>query len=410
MPATKWGVTNLKQRGRYRPQSDSALALADGRVFRGRSFGAPVRGVGEIVFTTTMVGYQEVCTDPSFCGQIVCMTYPLIGNYGVDDDEDESRRPWIAGLVVREVCDHPSHFRSTGTLHDYLMRHNVPGIAGIDTRALTRHIRSVGDTRAVLVPNAEQLSDAKIVDQAQHAPLPSEQDVVGTVRAAKIEQHGTDGFPHIVVVDCGVKRNIIRSLLRRHARVSVVPFGMSYTDIAALSPDGVIISPGPGDPANLDDGIALVQSVIAAGTPYLGICLGHQLLARSLGAGTRKLKFGHRGGNHPVRDERTGRVTITAQNHGFEVVGSSLPQGEGWDVTLVNLNDDSVEGLRHQSLPAMSVQFHPEASPGPWDNDDLFDQFLAEVSARRDTVHASRGHRRREPTTAPSGSLPRQSE
>ncbi len=376
---------------RFRPAADAALALADGRVFRGRSFGAPVATEGEIVFTTTMTGYQEVCTDPSFRGQIVCMTYPLIGNYGVNAEDDESRRPWIAGLVVRELCDEPSNYRSTGPLRDYLCRHGIPALAGVDTRALTRHIRSVGDTRAVLVPEAAGLADADLVERARYAALPAEHDVVGEVRDDRRERFGDGAGPHLVVVDCGVKRNIIRSLVARGARVTVVPYGTRYAEIEALAPDGVIVSPGPGDPANLDDGLDVVRSVLNRGTPYFGICLGHQLLARAIGAETGKLKFGHRGGNHPVRDARTGRITITAQNHGFEVDARTVPHDGDWQVALVNLNDGSVEGLAHRRLPVLSVQFHPEAAPGPWDNGYLFDQFLAMIQARKSGAEVSRG-------------------
>ncbi|MDP9363945.1 MAG: glutamine-hydrolyzing carbamoyl-phosphate synthase small subunit [Chloroflexota bacterium] len=367
---------------RYRPPTDAAVALADGRVFRGRAFGARGEGRGEVVFTTTMVGYQEVCTDPSFRGQLVCMTYPLIGNYGVAPERDESGRPWIAGLIVREVSDEPSHHASRGTLADYLTRHGIPGIAGVDTRALTRHIRAVGDTRAVLISDAAGVADAELVARAREAPLPAEHDVVGEVAGAIGEGSTAGTGPHLVVVDCGVKRNILRSLARRGARVTVVPFGTPYADIERLRPDGVVISPGPGDPANLDAGLEVVRSVLETGTPFFGICLGHQLLARSIGARTGKLKFGHRGGNHPVRDEATGRVTITSQNHGFEVDAASLPGGGDWQIALVNLNDGSVEGLSHRELPVLSVQFHPEASPGPWDNDGLFDRFLAMVRER----------------------------
>lgn len=360
----------------FRPAADAALALADGRVFRGRGFGAAVDAAGEAVFTTTMTGYQEVCTDPSFRGQIVCMTYPLIGNYGVTPADDESRRPWIAGLVVREHSPQPSNWRSEATLDCYLREHGIPAIAGIDTRALTRHIRAVGDTRAVLVRNAVDLSDDDLGDRARQAPLPGEQDVVGQVQGQVVETVGPEDGPHIVVVDCGVKRNIVRSLVERGARVTVVPYGTPYAEIRALDPGGVIVSPGPGDPANLDDGLDVVRGLLADERPYFGICLGHQLLARAIGASTSKLKFGHRGGNQPVRDERTGRVTITSQNHSFRVDDTSLPNGDGWRVALVNLNDGSVEGLTHERLPVLSVQFHPEASPGPRDNADLFDQFL----------------------------------
>jgi len=361
----------------YRPRADAALALADGRVFRGRAFGANRGAAGEAVFTTTMVGYQEVCTDPSFRGQLVCMTYPLIGNYGVNPDDDESRRPWIAGLIVREQCPTPSHFRATGTLDAYLRRHGIPAIAGVDTRALTRHIREVGDTRAVLAVDATGIPDADLVDRARQAPLPGETDVVGEVMVEGIERSGDPAGPHIVVVDCGVKRNIVRSLVRRGASVTIVPYGTPYDRIAALAPAGVVVSPGPGDPANLDAGLDVVRRLLEDRTPYFGICLGHQLLARAIGAETSKLKFGHRGGNHPVLDKVSGRVTITSQNHGFRVDDQGLPAGDGWEIALVNLNDGSVEGLRHRQLPVMTVQFHPEASPGPWDNDGLFDRFLA---------------------------------
>lgn len=368
---------------RFRPATDAALALADGRVFRGRAFGAPLAAAGEAVFTTTMTGYQEVCTDPSFRGQIVCMTYPLIGNYGVTPDDDQSRQPWIAGLVVRELCDEPSNWRAEGTLDAYLRRAGIPGIAGVDTRALTRHIRAVGDTRAVLIPDAAGIADDELIARARRAPLPGEQDVVGQVAAPWPGTAGGGKGPHVVVVDCGVKRNIVRALAERGARVTVVPYGTPYGEIAALQPDGVVVSPGPGDPANLDSGLDVVRAILDEGMPYFGICLGHQLLARAIGAETSKLKFGHRGGNHPVRDERTGRVTITSQNHGYQVDKASLPHGGEWEIALLNLNDGSVEGLAHRTRPVLSVQFHPEASPGPWDNGGLFDRFLQMIEERR---------------------------
>ena len=369
-------------RPRFRPSHDAALALADGRVFRGRGFGAETDAAGEVVFTTTMTGYQEVCTDPSFKGQLVCMTYPLIGNYGVSTDDDESRQPWVAALIVREHADHPSNWRSTGTIDQYLANHGIPGIASIDTRALTRHIRSVGDTRAVLIRNAAHMTDEELVERAGSAPLPGELPVVDEVSNDSVITEGNPAGPHVVVLDCGVKRNIVRSLLSRGARVTSVPYGTPFADIAALEPDGVIVSPGPGDPANLDDGLDVVRSLLDQKLPYFGICLGHQLLARAIGADTIKLKFGHRGGNHPVLDTRSDHVSITAQNHGYVVKDGSLPSGSGWNVALVNLNDRSVEGFSHESLPVLSVQFHPEASPGPLDNGYLFDQFLDMVKAR----------------------------
>lgn len=368
---------------RFRPKSDAALALADGRVFRGTGFGADVDAAGEAVFTTSMTGYQEVSTDPSFRGQIVCMTYPLIGNYGVNADDNESRQPWVAGLVVREWARDPSNWRSTGTIDDYLRDAGVPAIAGIDTRALTRHIRSVGDTRAVLVRNASGLSDAELTQRAERAPLPSEHDVVDEVKEPTevTLNEGATG-PHVVVVDCGVKRNIVRSLIARNAKVTVVPYGIPYSRIEELNPDGVIVSPGPGDPANLDAGLDVVRGLLREQRPYFGICLGHQLLARAIGAETTKLKFGHRGGNHPVMDFRNGRVSITAQNHSFKVESDSVPEADGWQVALRNLNDQSIEGLAHASLPVLSVQFHPEASPGPHDNGYLFDDFMTMLGQR----------------------------
>lgn len=372
----------------FRPASDAALALADGRIFRGQGFGAEADASGEAVFTTTMTGYQEVCTDPSFRGQIVCMTYPLIGNYGVNNDDDESRQAWISGLIVREWSGQPSNWRSTGTIDRFLRDAGIPGIAGIDTRALTRHIRSVGDTRAVLARNAAGLSDAELVTRARAAPLPGERDVVGEVMDTGEHVFGeTARGPHVVVLDCGVKRNIVRSLVSRGARVTIVPYGTPYSRIEELDPDGVIVSPGPGDPANLDEGLNVVRSLIRDERPYFGICLGHQLLARAIGAETDKLKFGHRGGNQPVIDQRTGRVTITAQNHSYRVIDGTMPTTGGWHVALRNLNDDSVEGLWNERLPVLSVQFHPEASPGPADNGDLFDAFI-ELIASRAAGHA----------------------
>ncbi len=371
----------IAQRPKFRPQHDAALALADGRIFRGIGFGADTDAAGEAVFTTTMTGYQEVCSDPSFRGQIVCMTYPMIGNYGVNADDDESREPWIAGLVVREDCVDPSNWRSTGTIDSYLKKNGIPGISGVDTRALTRHIRSVGDMRAVLVHHAADFSNEELTARAQQAVLPGDHNVVAEVTRDEIEFIDGTG-PHVVVLDCGVKRNIVRSLLKRNCRVTIVPYGTPFADIEALKPDGVIVSPGPGDPANLDAGLDVVRDLLRTRTPYFGICLGHQLLARAIGAETGKLKFGHRGGNHPVMDLRSGHVSITSQNHGFMVENGSLPIGAGWNTALVNLNDGSVEGLDHDDLPVLSVQFHPEASPGPWDNGYLFDEFMEMITNR----------------------------
>lgn len=373
----------MPEKKRYIPPFDAALALADGRVFRGRGFGADTDAAGEVVFTTGMTGYQEVCTDPSFRGQIVCMTYPLIGNYGVNNEDAESRQLWISGLVVREWSELPSNWRSTETIDRYLKDAGIPGIAGVDTRALTRHIRAVGDVRGVLVHHAHDLAADALIARAQAAPLPGERDVVGDVRSPGERTFGDPhASTHIVVVDCGVKQSIIRALTRRRARVTVVPYGTSYERIEQLAPNGIIVSPGPGDPANLDEGLELVRSIIADERPYFGICLGHQLLARAIGAETAKLKFGHRGANQPVMDQRNGHVAVTSQNHSYCVVDGTVPTDSGWYVTHRNLNDQSIEGLANERLPVLSVQFHPEASPGPRDSTNLFDEFVEMVKTQ----------------------------
>jgi carbamoyl-phosphate synthase small subunit len=356
-----------------------ALVLEDGRIFRGESFGAAVDVEGEVVFTTTMMGYQEVSTDPSFRGQIVCMTYPLIGNYGVAPDDDESRRPWIAGMVVREYCDEPSSWRSTETFASYLRRNGIAALCAIDTRALTRHLRVHGTMRALLVPNRNQRSDTELRERARHAWSPGDTDVVKDVTAEVQRGIQPDAAAHVVLIDCGVKQNIIHSLQRRNVRVTVVPYGTSAEDILGLDPDGVLTSPGPGDPEKAQPAVGVVRALIDSGVPYLGVCLGHQLLALAVGARTSKLKFGHRGGNHPVKDLRTGRVYITSQNHGYQVDAESVPVDRGWRISQVNLNDGSVEGLEHVALPVFSIQYHPEGSPGPQDNQYLFDRFIAYV-------------------------------
>ena len=386
-------VPSVSQTARYAPQADAALALADGRVFRGRGFGARVDAQGEVVFTTTMVGYQEVTTDPSFRGQLVCMTYPLIGNYGIHLEANESRQPWIAGLIVREHSERPSHNGSTGTLHEYLERHGIPAIAGIDTRALTLHIREVGDTRGIIVQVASGMPDTDLVARARHSPLPGEYDVVGEVTAPFPETIDGPG-PHIVVLDCGVKRNIVRSLAKRGARLTIVPFGTSLEEIIELQPDGVVVSPGPGDPANLDAGLSVVAGVVKQQIPYFGICFGNQLFGRALGFGTFKLGYGHRGINQPVMDLTTRKVEVTAHNHGFAVAAAP---GERYQTTYgtaevshICLNDDVVEGLQLTGpageLLAFSVQYHPEAAAGPHDASYLFDRFVALMASQGGAV------------------------
>ena len=370
-----------------------ALILEDGRIFRGEPFGAPVDAEGEAVFTTTMTGYQEVATDPSFRGQIVCMTYPLIGNYGVTPGDEQSRRPWIAGMIVREYCDEPSHCRSVGTFAEYLRQAGIPALHSVDTRALTRHIRVHGAMRALLVSDRAGRSDQGLRDRARHAWAPGDEDVVGSVTTPLERDLQPDEPLHLVLVDCGVKENIIASLEQRGMHVTVVPYDTTAAEIMALEPDGVVTSPGPGDPENAEPAIGTVRSLLDTQIPYMGICLGHQLLALAVGARTSKLKFGHRGGNHPVKDLTTGLVTITSQNHGYQVDASSVPLDKGWRVSQVNLNDGSVEGLEHADLPVFSIQYHPEGSPGPLDSQYLFDRFI-------DRVRESRRQRLGGPTLA----------
>jgi carbamoyl-phosphate synthase small subunit len=380
-----------------------AIVLEDGRIFPGDPFGADGDVEGEAVFTTTMTGYQEVATDPSFYGQIVCMTYPLIGNYGVTPEDDQSRQPWIKGMVVREYCDEPSHWRSQGTFGDYLARHGIPALQQVDTRALTRHIRSRGAMRALLLSDRTRYSDVELTDRARSAWTPNEEDVLPAVTVEHSREIDGTSELHFVLIDCGVKENILRSLHRRGIHVTVVPYGTSAAEIEKVGPDAVLTSPGPGDPANADVGVETIRALLDQQLPYMGICLGHQLLSRAIGASTRKLKFGHRGGNHPVKDLASGVVHITSQNHGFEVDADTLPVEAGWCVSQVSLNDGSVEGLEHAALPVFSVQYHPEGSPGPQDNQYLFDRFIELVRQHRagrevrrtSLADATRRHERR---------------
>jgi carbamoyl-phosphate synthase small subunit len=354
---------------------NAAVVLEDGRIFRGASFGSVRDAEGEVVFTTTMTGYQEVATDPSFRGQIVCMTYPIIGNYGVTHLDDQSRKPWISGMIVRDYCDWPSNWRSERTLSEYLKAHDIPAIQGVDTRALTRHIRNQGAMRGIICASVGERSLDDLRGLARIAWSPSDHNVVADVSVLE-ERIAGHGDLHVVLIDCGVKENIIHSLTSRGIAVTVVPFDTPFAAIAALQPDGVLTSPGPGDPENVEVALATVREMVGSGLPYFGVCLGHQLLGLAIGARTSKLKFGHRGGNHPVLDLASGRVHVTAQNHGYQVDADSVPADLGWKVSHVNLNDGSVEGLQHASLPVFSVQYHPEGSPGPMDNQYVFDEFV----------------------------------
>ena len=357
-----------------RETKPALLVLEDGRSFRGRAWGAPAEACGEMVFNTSMSGYQEVLTDPSYAGQIVCMTYPLIGNYGVNRADEESARPWVEGFVVREASRLASNWRSEGSLDDYLRRWNVPAVEGVDTRALVRHIRDKGAMRACV--SSLDLDERSLLEKARaSAPMENRElaSVVTTASAYEIPAEGGERF-HVVCYDFGVKRNSLKELAALGCRVSVVPASTPAREVLGMRPDGVYLSNGPGDPASMTEGVDEIRNLVTQGVPTFGICFGHQLLGRAFGGRTYKLRFGHRGGNQPVKDLLSGRVEITSHNHGFAVERESLP--EEVEVTHVNLNDGCVEGLRHKSLPVISVQYHPEAAPGPHDAEHHFRRFV----------------------------------
>ena len=364
--------------------TQAILALEDGSVFVGEGFGAPVDAESEVVFNTAMTGYQEIATDPSYRGQMVCMTYPLIGNYGVAADDAEARRPWISGLIVRELASCHSNWRAEGDLDSWLRREGVPGVHGVDTRALTRRLRARGALRGVLVRQEGEPDVEALVERARRVRPLGEQDLVSGAGAdERYRLEVGERAPRVVVVDCGIKQNILRSLGRRGAELVVVPFGATSEEIMSLRPDGIVISNGPGDPAALPSVARTVGELMGGEVPILGICLGHQLIGLAAGATTSRLPFGHHGGNHPVRSLTDGSVHITSQNHEFQVDADSLPRDSGLVISQVNLNDGSVEGLRHVSKPILSVQYHPEGAPGPQDNQYLFDEFLGLVRGRR---------------------------
>ena len=371
--------------------SEAALALEDGSVFVGEAFGAEVDVAAEVVFNTGITGYQEVTTDPSYRGQMVVMTHPQIGNYGIADSGDESVRPWVAALIVRELAEHPHHWEARTRLEDFLRTWDVPGLQGIDTRALVRRLRETGTQRGVLQHsgpagfNPEALENVRAA--AKQAPSVSQLDLVTGVSAV-LPVPISQG--EIAVLDCGAKWNILRSLERRGVQPRVFPWNASAAEILESEPRGILISNGPGDPAKLPTVVDELRTLVSSGTPLMGICLGHQLLGLAAGATTNRLPYGHHGGNHPVRDLASGRVTITTQNHEFQVVGQTLPRSSGFEVSQINLNDASVEGLRHRELPVFSVQYHPEGCPGPQDSQPLFDEFLRLAGVRGSQPAAER--------------------
>lgn len=369
------------------------LVLADGTAYPGWSFGASGTTIGEVVFNTGMTGYQEVLTDPSYCGQIVTFTYPELGNTGVNPDDEESLRPQVRGAIARNICSRPSNWRSTQPLPDYLKQHNVLGIYGIDTRALTRRIRSVGAMNGAI--STEILDPHELLQRVQEAPSMAGLNLVREVTTPTVYEWSEttdpvwefsspaelDGDPLVVVaLDFGVKRNILRRLASYGCRVIVVPSTTSPEEILSYNPDGIFLSNGPGDPAAVQEGIQTAKALLSSQKPMFGICMGHQILGLSLGAETFKLKFGHRGLNQPCGLHQ--QVEITSQNHGFAISADSLPNADV-EITHLNLNDRTVAGLRHKNLPVFSVQYHPEASPGPHDADYLFERFVQAMRENR---------------------------
>jgi carbamoyl-phosphate synthase small subunit len=357
-------------------EKKAILVLEDGTVVKGDGFGALGEAKGELVFNTGMTGYVEALTDPSYSGQILMMTYPLIGNYGVCDEDFESDGIKVEGFVIRELCRYPSNWRSGKTLEKFLEEYMVPGMESVDTRMLTRKIRLHGTMKCVLAvyESKDEPSVQDLIERAKLQPSITERDLVPRVSKMEPQIIG-EGDLTVVVIDCGIKFSIVRELLKRNVRVILVPYNVSPEQIFEFDPAGVLISNGPGDPSRVKETIEIVKNLVGKVVLY-GICLGHQIIALALGAKTYKLKFGHRGANQPVKDLETGRVFISTQNHGFAVDAETL-KDTGLIVTQINLNDNTVEGLKHKELPLKSVQYHPEAGPGPHDTYFFFDDFIS---------------------------------
>jgi len=348
------------------------LILEDGTIMIGDAFGGDVDKIGEVVFNTGMTGYQEILSDPSYCGQIITMTYPLIGNYGINRDDFESIIPSLSGLIVKEVADFPSNWRSGFSLDEYMKIKNIPGISGIDTRKLTKMIRERGTVKGVICSITKD--PEMMLHQVRATVLPKNQvQKVSTKKA-----YPSPGRGHrVVVVDFGMKHGILRELNNRNCDVIVVPHNTTAEEIMNLCPDGIMLTNGPGNPENVPEAIQMIKGVLGK-VPLFGICLGHQLFALACGAETEKMKFGHRGSNHPVKDLKTGKVALTSQNHGYTVNADSVI-GTDMEITHIALNDGTVEGLKHKEFDAFTVQYHPEASPGPEDANYLFDQFITMI-------------------------------
>lgn len=356
------------------------LVLEDGTVYEGSALGVSGSMSGEVVFTTGMTGYQETLTDPSYAGQIVTMTYPLIGNCGANDEDMESPRPFLHGFVVKEACASPSNWRQQETLQEMLQRFGVIGIEGVDTRSLTRKLRSQGTMKGMICSGEESISASELAEMAEQCQQVDRSNLIRQVTTREPYRIDGDGY-RVTVIDYGVKRTIISALSSRGCSVTVMPATSSAQQILETEPDGVLLSNGPGDPRDAMYAMDTVKELLGH-KPMMGICIGHQFLSMALGAKVLKLKFGHRGGNHPVKELSTGRVHITTQNHGYAVDGDTIDT-RVTEVTHISLNDGTVEGIRHRWLPAWSIQFHPEASPGPRDTWSLFDGFVDEMARHR---------------------------